>query len=110
MNSKQTVYNILASKPLKTELALVDDVNQDSYLLESYANDILVIKKQMQESMRRLESIQADGIQKFKSLSSMQNELESKFKELGLEASSNAAYKKAEDALNKWSDANSLKI
>ena len=101
---------IRSAEIVKVDLAITDDVNQTAYLLDAYANDMQILKKSMQQDMRKLEEIQKDGIEMFRSLNSLQNQLESKFKELGLDASQSPQYKAAEKALAIWSDANSMKI
>ena len=110
--SKQTIYNILAAKsePVKVDLAISEDVNQAAYLLDGYANDVRLLKKSMREDMRRLEMLTNDGIEVFRSLTGMQNDLKSRLKELGMTADSSAPYKAAEKAIGLWADANSLKI
>jgi hypothetical protein len=101
---------VRSAEAIKVDLAITDDVNQAAYLLDGYANDMRLLKKSMQADMRRLEGIQNDGIEMFRSLNSLQNELKSKFKELGLDASQAPQYKAAEKALTLWADANSMKI
>jgi len=101
---------VRSAETIKVDLAITDDVNQAAYLLDGYANDMRLLKKSMQEDMRRLEGIQNDGIEMFRSLSSLQNDLKSKFKEIGLDASQSPQFKAAEKALTLWADANSLKI
>jgi hypothetical protein len=101
---------VRSAEAIKVDLAITDDVNQAAYLLDGYANDMRLLKKSMQEDMRRLEGIQGDGIEMFRSLSSLQNELKSKFKEIGLDAAQSPQFKAAEKALTLWADANSMKI
>jgi len=108
--SKQTVYNILASNPVKVELALVDDIKQLVNFLEGDTNEVIGLKKTIKELTSELDAAQSAGIQKFKTLSSLRSDYESKLKELGLEVSSNPVYKNLESTLDKWSDANSLKV
>jgi hypothetical protein len=101
---------VRSAEAIKVDLAITDDVNQAAYLLDGYANDMRLLKKSMQEDMRRLEGIQGDGIEMFRSLSSLQNELKSKFKEIGLDAAQSPQFNAAEKALTLWADANSMKI
>jgi hypothetical protein len=112
METKQTVYNILAAKsePVKVELALIDNIKQLINFLEGDTNEVIGLKKEIKGINSELQAAQSAGIQKFKSLLSMQGELESKLKELGLQIDVNPLYKNLEAALQNWSDANSLKV
>ena len=98
------------SEAIKVELALVNDIVDASNNLIDVANEALGLKKSMKTDMRRLEGYQSDGVELFRSLQKMQQELVIKLKELDLQPSGSPQYKLAEKALSSWSDANSIKI
>jgi hypothetical protein len=98
------------AEAVKVELALVDDIVDNSRLLTDYANELKALKKSMQSDMRALEALQNDGIQYFRSLSGMQNQLVAKLNELGLDKGQSPHNNAIEKALALWSDANSMKI
>jgi len=111
--SKQTVYNILASakkQPIKTDLAIYNEMTQLIALLDEYTNAVKSLKVEAKKLMSELDAAQTKGIQNFKNLKSMQSEYGSQLKELGLDVGSNRLYNNAEAVLDKWSDANSMKI
>ena len=115
MNKEQSVYNKLhkfsaKEEAMKVELSLVNDIIDSSNSLLDLANETLGLKKSMKVDMRRLDGYQADGVELFRSLQSMQQELIAKLKELDLQPSDSPQYKLVEKALGSWSDANSFKI
>lgn len=98
------------AEAVKVELSLVNDIIDSSNNLLDLANETIGLKKSMKTDMRRLEGYQADGVELFRSLQKMQQDLTIKLKELDLQPDGSPQYKLAEKALSSWSDANSLKI
>jgi hypothetical protein len=95
----------------KVELYSIDELDQAATYLEDFADDLKALKKSMQADMRRIEGIQMEGIDMFRSIQKGQaSSIESMAKQLGVNASSIAQYAAAEKALQAWSDANSMKI
>jgi hypothetical protein len=94
----------------KVELYSIDELDQAATYLEEFADDLKALKKSMQADMRRIEGIQMEGIDMFRSIQKGQSSIESMAKQLGVNPSSIAQYVAAEKALQAWSDANSMKI
>jgi predicted nucleic acid-binding Zn-ribbon protein len=94
----------------KVELYSIDELDQAATYLEEFADDLKALKKSMQADMRRIEGIQMEGIDMFRSIQKGQSSIESMAKQLGVNPSSIAQYAAAEKALQAWSDANSMKI
>jgi hypothetical protein len=94
----------------KVELYSIDELDQAATYLEEFADDLKALKKSMQADMRRIEGIQIEGIDMFRSIQKGQSSIESMAKQLGVNPSSIAQYAAAEKALQAWSDANSMKI
>lgn len=111
-NTTQSIYNILAAKaePVKVELFSIDEADQAAAYLEEIAVDLITLKKSMQANMRKIESMTQDGVGQFKDLLSATAEIEKIAKQLGVDPSSIQQYKIADAALEKWSQANSMKI
>ena len=121
MKKEQSVLNKLAKfstkevelsaqEPIEVELSLVNDIIDSSNSLLDIADETLGLKKSMKTDMRRLEGYQADGVELFRSLQRMQQELVAKLKDLDLQPNDSPQYKLVEKALASWSDANSFKI
>ena len=94
----------------KVELFSIDEADQAATYLEDIAVELIGLKKSMQQDMRRIESYTTDGIDQFRSLLSAAQEIERMAKQLGVNPSSIAQYKAAQAALDKWTEANSMKI
>lgn len=99
-----------SAQPMKVELSLVNDIIDSSNSLLDIADETLGLKKSMKTDMRRLEGYQADGVELFRSLQKLQQELVAKLKDLGLQQNESPQYKLVEKALTSWADANSFKI
>ena len=94
----------------KIELFSVDEADQAAAYLEDIALELIGLKKSMQQDMRRIESYTTDGIDQFRSLLSATQEIERMAKQLGVNPTGIAQYKAAQAALDKWTEANSMKI
>lgn len=94
----------------KVELFSIDEADQAAAYLEDVAIELIGLKKSIQQDMRRIEGYTNDGIEQFRSLLSATQEIERMAKQLGVNPTSIAQYKAAQAALDKWSEANSMKI
>jgi biopolymer transport protein ExbB/TolQ len=94
----------------KVELFSIEDADQAAAYLEDVAVELIGLKKSIQQDMRRIEGYTQDGIEQFRSLLSATQEIERMAKQLGVNPMSIAQYKSAQSALDKWSQANSMKI
>ena len=98
------------AETIKVELSLVNDIIDHSNDLIEISNETIGMKNDLKAYMRRLEGYQTDGVELFRALQKMQQELIGRLKELELQPTDSPQYKLAEKALSSWSDANSMKI
>ncbi len=94
----------------KVELFSIDEADQAAAYLEDVAVEVIGLKKSMQQDMRRIEAYTKDGVEQFRSLLQVTQEIERMAKQLGVDPMSIAQYKAAEAALDKWAEANGMKI
>lgn len=94
----------------KVELFSIDEADQAAAYLEDVAVEVIGLKKSMQQDMRRIEAYTKDGVEQFRSLLQVTQEIERMAKQLGVDPMSITQYKAAEAALDKWAEANGMKI
>lgn len=94
----------------KIDLGMIQDGKQSASELSDIAKELKGIKKELSRDMKRIDGYASDGMQQFKYLQKVVNNIEKINKEMGISSSSIPELKAMEKAMDDFADANTLKI
>ena len=91
----------------KVELSIIQDALQNADRLDDISQEILLMKKDVLSTIRRIESDMTDGRERFQSLKSQTREIKQMSKDLGIDI---PKLKIVEKSLQRWDQAVKFKI
>lgn len=103
----QRIFTKLAEN--KIELGMIQDGQSSARELSAIANELKGIKKEISRDIKRIDGYASDGMQQFKYLQKVTNDIEKINKEMGI-STSIPELKAMEKAMDDFSEANKLKI